>query len=130
MTPRTSPADITSDSTRPRAICRFVRLRSQSAHRRSLRFVQEARVHRTPVDDARHLAAERVDFADQLPFGAAADRRVARERTDTFGIAGYEHRRHAEARRSEGRFNARMTAADNNNARVVRAEGLVHNALF
>ena len=71
---------------------------AQRPHRRPLRLVEEASVERGRVRDARHLAAERIDFAHELTLRTPADRRVAGKRADPLRIAGHQQRFRAEAR--------------------------------
>ena len=71
------------------------------------------------IGDARHRTTERIDLAHELPLGAAADRRIARQRADLLRIAGHEQRVDAEARGRERRFDARVTSSDDDDPRVI-----------
>jgi hypothetical protein len=75
-------------------------------------------VQRRRIGDARHFAAERVDFAHQLALGATADRRVASERANTFRIAGNQQRFRAQPRGSQGGLESRVTAADDDHGSI------------
>jgi hypothetical protein len=71
------------------------------------------------VDAFAHHAAKSVDFADNLPFGHAANSRVAAHLGHGIGIhrqqAGFE----AQAGRSHSRFGTGMTGPHHNNVKPI-----------
>ena len=98
--PRPGPPRPASDSTiswrSVRFSCRFdgqlgqelvgllVALGAGAVHRRALAPVEQAELDRGRVGEHPHRAAERVDLADDLPLGHAADRRVAAHLADAY----------------------------------------------
>src|SRR5581483_652081 len=92
---------------------------AQRADCRPLTFVEKAGVEAAAIRQAAHCAAQGVDLAHQLPLRAAADRRIARERADLFGIARHEERRGADARGSQRCLDARMSSADHDDGCVL-----------
>jgi hypothetical protein len=78
------------------------------------------------VDDASHYAAERIDLADDVAFGDAADRRVAGHLADEVEIDRYERRFSTEARRCRSCFAARVARADNYHIELLVKH--IHNA--
>ena len=73
--------------------------------------VEQAELDADSVSYFAHNAAERVDFADQMALGHAADGRVAAHLGDEVEIHGDEGGFEAHARRSHGRFAAGMARA-------------------
>ena len=102
---------------RPR-VGRLVHLLAKRAYRRPLLSLKNARGG-CSGRRARHRSAQGVDLSNELPFCAAADRRVAGQRANFLGFPGNQQRGNAEARRSEGGFDAGMTAADDDRAGIV-----------
>ena len=66
----------------------FVALRARAPHGRSLRAVEHPELECRAVGDTRRAAAQRVDFADDLPLGYASHGGVARH----VGQLGHVHR--------------------------------------
>ena len=73
----------------------LVGLGARRVHRRALGRVQHAELNAAGVDALAHHAAERVDLANDLPLGDAADGRIAAHLGDGVGV-------HASAGRSRG----------------------------
>ena len=55
-----------------------VALSARAPHGRTLGAVQHAELYGSSIGDAAHVAAQSIDFADNLSFGNASDSRVAR----------------------------------------------------
>ena len=94
------------------AVQRAIRLRPRRPHRRALAGVQRAELDAGPIDRARHRAAERVDFLDQVTLADAADGGVAAHLAERLDALRHEQRATAHPRRSQGGFGAGVTAAD------------------
>ncbi len=75
-------------------------------------------MNRTGVDDLAHFAAERVDLADDLPLGNAADGRVAAHLRNGVGIHGQERSAQPEPSRRQGRLDPGMAGADDDHVEV------------
>jgi hypothetical protein len=63
------------------------------------------------IDGAAHLAAQRIELADQMTFAEAADRRVARHERDPVAAQRHDRRAQAHPRRPERRLAASVTGA-------------------
>jgi len=64
----------------------FVALRARRLHGGSLAGIQHAELQARFVGVARHLPAQRIDLAHDLPFGQSANGRIARHLSDTVEI--------------------------------------------
>src|ERR1019366_7181634 len=91
----------------------FVALRARSLNRRSLGFIQQPELNSCDVCVDRHLATQRINFADHLTLGLAANCRVATHLSDCIDIAGEEQGRSAHPGGSQGGFDASMPGATN-----------------
>jgi len=69
-----------------RLVGAFVRLRPGAVHRRPLAPIEQPELDTGGVDRAAHRAAQRIDFAHEVPFGHAADRRVATHLRDRIQV--------------------------------------------
>ncbi len=78
------------------------------------RGVEEAELDADGVGDFAHDAAERVDLADEVALGYAADGRVAAHLGDEVEVHGDERGLQAHARRGHGGLAAGVTGADYN----------------
>ncbi len=106
-----------------------VGLGARPAHGRALAAVQDAELDPGAVDDARHHAIERVDFAHQMPLGQAADRRVARHFADRLPAVRQQQRVGAQTRRRVGRLAAGMAAADDDDVETIARAGVHEGAI-
>ena len=97
----------------------FVGLGPGAVHRRPLAAVEHAELDARGVDRAAHLAAERVDLADDLPLGHAADGRVAAHLADGVEVHGQERGLRAESRRGQRRLAAGMAGPDDDDIEIV-----------
>ena len=97
----------------------LVGLGTRRVHRWALGAVEHAKLDGGFVDNFAHLAAQRVDLADDLPLGDAADRRVAAHLGHGVGVHGEESGAHPQPRRGQSRFDAGMAGADNEDVEVV-----------
>ena len=102
------------------AVFDAVSLRAQGVHRRAFATVEHAVLDTGRVGRARHLTAQRVDLAHQMPLRRAADRRIARHVADRIQIDRKAGRMHPEPRRGERSFNARVPRADYNDVKRFR----------
>ena len=89
-----------------------------------LRGIERAPLDAGGIGGARHDAAERVDFLDQVALADAADRRVAAHRADGLDVVREQQRARTGARGRERGFGAGVAAADHDD--VVAIEGLGH----
>src|SRR5271170_1271496 len=76
------------------------------------RSVKQAELDADGVGDLAHDSAERVDFADEMALGDAADGGVAGHLRDEVEVEREERRAQAHARRSDGGFAAGVSRAD------------------
>ncbi len=89
-----------------------IALGARRAHRRSARSVERLELDRGVVGVASHLAAERVDLADQVTLRGAADGRVARHLADRVEVHGEQQRAASHARGGQRGLASRVTGAD------------------
>ena len=75
------------------------------------RGVEQAELDADGVGDFAHDAAERVDFADEVALGHAADGRIAAHLGDEVEVHGDERGLEAHARGGHGRFAAGVPGA-------------------
>ena len=87
-------------------------------HRRALARVEHARLNEHIVDRAAHFAAERVDFAHQMPFARAADGWIARHHRHLIEMQRQQQRLYAHARRGQRRLAPRMARARNDQLKL------------
>jgi hypothetical protein len=78
----------------------------------------------------RHLAAEGVKLADEMPFSCAADGWIARHVANGIKIDRKADGLHPEARRSERRFDPGMSRADDGNIKLSGVEVHMPRLLF
>ena len=97
-----------------RAVKVPVRLRARRLHGGAAAAVEQAELNSGRIDDLPHYAAERVDFADQVAFGYAADRRVAAHLPDGVPVDSDERGLRAEARGDISRLTTGVARADHN----------------
>ena len=96
-------------------------LRPRRADRRALAGVEHAELDAGLVGDLGHLAAERVNFADELALRQAADGRIAGHLADLVGAEGDQERAAAHPRRRQRRLAAGVSGADDDDV-----EGISH----
>ena len=89
----------------------LVALCARAPDGRAARGVEESELDADSVGNFAHDAAERVNFADQMPLGNSADRRVAAHLRDQVQVHGDERGLQAHARGSHGSLAACMTGA-------------------
>ena len=97
----------------------LIRLGPGRMHGRALGPVEHAELNAGGVDDLAHLAAERVDLADDLALGDTADGRVAAHLGDGISAHGQESRAQAHPRRRQRRLHARMAGTDDDDIKIV-----------
>jgi hypothetical protein len=83
------------------AVARLVGLRARRAHGGTLARVQAAVLDAGEIDDARHLATERIELLHEVPLRDTADRRIARHLRDHLERAGQHEHARAHPRRGE-----------------------------
>ncbi len=89
-------------------------LRARRPHGWTAREVQRLDLQRRRVGVLAHFATERVEFVDEVAFGKAADRRIARHLRDGGCLGGHKKGACAHPRGGEGGFAPGMAAADHN----------------
>ena len=106
------------------AVGSAVVLGARRKNRRPFAAVEHTELNGRAVGRPAHLAAQRVNFAYQLPFCRAADRRVARH--ISYGVqAGTQAQNpRTHARGGQGRLDAGMAGADDGN--IISSGGIVH----
>ena len=102
------------------AVFDAVGLGAQGVHRRAFASVEHAVLDAGHVRRARHLAAQRVDLAHQMPLGRAADRGVAGHVADCVQIDREARRVHPEPGRGQRSLDARVPRADDDNVKRLR----------
>jgi len=80
--------------------------------------VEQAKLDSDGVGDFAHDAAERVDFADEMALGDAANGGVARHLGDQVDIQREERRLQAQASGCHGGFASGMTGSDHDNVEM------------
>src|SRR5262249_53428653 len=96
----------------------LVGLGARRVHGRALGAVEQAKLNRRGVYDLAHLAAQRVDLADDLALGDAADGGVAAHLGDGVGVHGEQGGAQAEAGGGEGGLGAGVAGADDDDVEV------------
>ena len=71
-----------------------------------------------------HHPVQRIDLANEMALGQAADRRIARHLADGFELMGQQQGPRAQPRRGRGRLAAGMTAANDDDVKFA------HDALY
>jgi len=97
----------------------LVALHAGGMHRRTFGGIEQAKMHGGFIGDLAHLAAEGVNFLDQLTFGQSPDGRIAGHQRDGIQIDVEQNRPATHARAGQRRFAAGMSAADNRNIIIV-----------
>ena len=101
----------------------LVRLGPRRVHGRALGAVEHAELNAAGVDDLAHFAAQGVDLADDLPLGDAADGRVAAHLGDGVGIHGQEGGAQPHPGRGQGRLDAGVAGADDDDIEIENQSG-------
>ena len=104
----------------------FVLLRAERLNRRALASVEHFYLHHRLIRVYAHFAAERVEFADEMPFRRSAYRRIARHKSDIVEIYGGESRFHSRPRESERGFATGMPGADHHGVEFVFNKFRIH----
>jgi len=87
-------------------------------HRRPLGRVQHAELDAGRVGHPGHLAAERVDLADELPLGQPSDGRVAAHQRDRVQIHREQQRACAHSGGGQGRLASGVARAHDDDVEV------------
>src|SRR5207244_9771522 len=95
-----------------KAVKCLIRLRSRRSYGRTLLRVEATKLDPCIVDRSSHLPAERIDFADEVPFADAADGRIAGHLADVVEVQRQHQRPPTHARRSERGFDTGVTGTD------------------
>ncbi len=109
------------------AIQLAVGLRARGAYRRTLAPVQNTKLDTSLVRGQRHLAAERIDFPDQVTLADAADGRVAGHLPERIDAVRQQQGVGAHARSRKRGFGTRMPAADHDH---IETPVKVHNRMI
>ena len=96
----------------PAAVDLLVGLRARRPDRRPAAAVEQLELDAGRVDRAAHQPAERIDLANEMALGGAADRRIARHVRDGVGRQRAQADVRAEARRRVRGFTAGVARAD------------------
>jgi hypothetical protein len=97
----------------------LIGLRPRPVHGWAFAAVEHAELDSGPIDRQPHHPAERVDLADDLPLGHAADGRIATQLGDCIQIARQQRRVSPHPRRRQRRLRPGMTAPDHNDVKLV-----------
>ena len=96
-----------------------VGLGARTSHRRTLAAIQYAKLDSAPVGDPAHQSIEGVDLADEVTLAEAADRRIARHRSDGVEAMRDEGGSRAQARRCRCGLAAGVTSADDDDVKAI-----------
>ncbi len=107
-----------------RAIRGLVGLRTPRTHGGSLARIQKSKLDSGLVGRQAHLAAERVNLADQVALADTADRRVARHLADMVEVEREHQRARTHPGRSQRGFDTGMAGTDDDNV-VVHGESAI-----
>ncbi len=100
----------------------FVGLGAGAVHGRPFAAIQQAKLNSGCIDRSTHQSAQGVDFADDLPFGDTADRRIARHLPDRVQIGRQQCRFRTQPRGGGRGFGSRVTGPDHDDV-VLIADG-------
>ena len=96
----------------------FVTLRAGRPDRRPFGKIKHPELNRGCIGDESHGTAERVDLPCEVPFGNAADTRVAAHLGDVIQIQSQHESLRTCPRRRQSRFAGGMSTADHNNIKI------------
>ena len=103
----------------PPAVLPLVRLRARRPHRRTAAAIEQLELDAGRVDRAAHQAAERIDFADEMPLRRAADRRIAGHERHRLGRERAQPNPASHTSRRPRGLDTRMAGADHDDVKVV-----------
>ena len=103
-----------------RLVERAIRLHARRAHRRTLAGVERARLDRGRIRGARHDAAQRIDFLDEVTLADAADGRIAAHLAERLDGLRQQQRARTHARGRERGFGARVSATHDDYVKCCR----------
>ena len=98
----------------------LVGLCPRAVHGRAFAAIEQAELDAGGVDRPAHRAPQRVDLADNLPLGHAADRRIATHLRHGIAVGGQQSRARPHPRRGQRRFTAGMAGADDEDVEFVK----------
>ena len=101
------------------AVLPLVRLRARRPHRRTAAAIEQLELNAGRIDRAAHQAAERIDFADEMPLRRAADRRIAGHERNRLGRERAEPNPAPHTSRRPRGLDPRMAGADHDDVKVV-----------
>ena len=99
----------------------LIRLRARRVHGRSLGAVEHAELDGAGVDHLGHFAAQRVDLADDLSLGDAADGGIATHLRHGIGVHGQQRGAQTEPGRRQSRLGAGVAGADDDHVEIDRS---------
>ena len=105
------------------AIGLLIALHPGAPHRRPLGKIQGAKLHPCQVGQIPHDAPQGVDFLDQVPFGQAAHRRVARHGRHGVQVEVQKEDFQPHADRSQGAFAAGVSGAHHDQVKFSGIKG-------
>ncbi len=97
----------------------LVGLGARAVHGRALAAIEQAELDAGGVDCPAHRPPQRVNLADNLPLGHAADRRIATHLRHGIAVGGQQRRARPHPRRRQRRFTPGMPGADDENVEFV-----------
>ena len=106
-----------------------IRLGTQRPHRRPLAPVQKAVLDAGAVGRPRHFAAQRVQFAHQMPLACAADGGIAGHIAYGVQIDGEANGLQTQTRGSQSRLNTGVSGADDGNIKLSGIKLVHENSL-
>ena len=97
----------------------FISLSARAVHRWPFAHIQHAELDTAGIDGSAHQAAHGVDLTDDVPFGNAADGRIAAHLANGVQIRGQQRRVRAHAGRSGSSFSTGVSGTDHQHVIVV-----------
>ena len=97
----------------------FIRLSARPLHGGTFAPVEHSELNPGLVDKPSHDAAQSVDFANDLPFSDAPDRRVAAHHPDCIEVPGQQRSFRANSSGGAGCFYTSVSAANDQNVKTV-----------
>src|SRR5215471_7096577 len=103
------------------AVTQLVRLGTVATYGRTFTTVQDAKLNAGFVNTARHLTAQGVDLAHQMPLGNTTDSGIARHQGNAVQVRRKYRCTASHTGRGQGRFTTSMASTDHND--LVRPRG-------
>jgi hypothetical protein len=101
----------------------FVRLGSRTVHRRAFATVEHPELNAGCIDDPAHLAAQSVNFPDDLTFCDPSNRRIAAHLANAVAVHCQQRRPGSQSGTGQGSFRSCMAGTHNDNIKSIKVCG-------